>query len=176
MKKVFFLFLFFPYIQSSAFEPFAEASLGVNLLTDIKEGSRSESGVGTNLNGKGGLFYGPFFGGLDLNFSVINPGDTYFDKVEENSFGLVGGIEVANFSRVYFSFYPYSKATHEAGEYEGMGYKFGAAFYMPFLPFANFLVELRNSTYDEKKVGGTFRGTPELEVTSLSFSFGFFFR
>ncbi len=155
--------------------PFAEVSLGINKLTDIDENGRSDSGIGANLNGKGGMMLGPFFGGLDLNFSVIEVSDPFFGSVEENSIGLVGGINIAQFSRVYFTFNPYSKTNHDSGEYQGIGYKFGAAFFLPFMPYANFITELRTTTYDKKKVGASYQNAPDLNITSLTFSFGFFF-
>lgn len=175
MKTLLTLSLFLFTTSTFAFGPFGEGSLGLNSIARVSEGSRSESGFGTNLNGKAGLKFGPFLFGGDLNFSVINTDDSFFNKVEENSYGLMGGVDLVGFTRAYLTFYPYSAAKHDQGKYEGMGYKLGLAFYLPFLPIANIFLDYRNATYDKKKVGSTFLNTPDLEVESLILSFGVFF-
>lgn len=179
MRKFLISLLFFLsttlFGQVLAFSPFAEGSLGVNALTDISEGARSESGLGMNLNAKGGFMLGALFGGVDFNFSVINSDDGYFNKVEENNYGVVGGVNLAGFSRLYLSLYPVARAQHDNGEYKGFAYKFGAAVFLPFMPMSNLLVEFRNASYDKAKRGASYVPVSDLEVSTLTLSFAVFF-
>ena len=171
------ILLLFIFLSESSYSqsPFVEGSLGVNTLTSVKEEGYSESGLGLQLNAKGGFFLSDAYGGVDLNFSVINPEDSYFNKVEENSYGVVAGVSLAGISRVYFTLYPYSVCSHDQGDYKGSGIKLGGALYLPFLKEANVVFEFRSLEYDKKKIGSSYQKVPKLEVNSLSIGFGFFF-
>ena len=168
----FFLICSFNCVANSVF---LVGSLGANAVTSVKESGRSESGTGMLINSKAGFLIDKLLVGGDLNLSIISTDDSYYNRLEENSFGVLTGIELVDFCRIYLVLYPFSTIKHDNGKHKGMGYKFSSAFFLPFFKEASVMFEFRSIEYDKKKVDGSYNSAPDLQVSSLSISFGFFF-